>query len=1026
MPGELEPLFARFQSRGDPAALAAVYDRTAAELLRLALHLAGDSARAEDLVQATFLTAIEKADSFRAEQRLLPWLVGILQHHAKEARRREARRPEPERLREPIAQAPLDEAAHEEFTAALDAAIARLPAPLQPVLVLRLRHGLDPVDIAHALRRPPGTVRAQLARGLDRVRRFLPASFAPLLVGLLTPTRGLAAVRDVVLAQAGAASVAAVSATTIGGLLLMKKAIAVIVLAVAGLTTWGFWPPSPPSPEVGPAPAAAVAAAPEAAFERQRAEQVAAQRAELEAPPIEVASLPASGPITNDSRGSMVVRVIYADDRSPAAGVHVRLRNWQRGSEDLFDQRAVTGDDGTLLVTDLEPGPWGVDVDRGGSQRVFIGPGVRSMVTVTIPAGVAVRGVVVDQDQQPVAGARIWLSDRWSWRNGQVVTHSDERGQFHLRSVEANHYIGARARGRTPSALTMVSGEAGEELDVRLVVVGHGATVEGTVRDRQGKVIAGALVLVGRDDQEHRSLSADGIVTPDWAPFLCRTDAEGRYRADDVGLGPLPVQARAAGFGPARQTIETVADGMHRVDLTLEQAGTIAGKFVDANGKPLSGVAVLAFAADPGAATAPTYDEVMNNGGWGEFHRIRGSMLANGAYRVEDVPPGAVCVIAGKPNHGQAQAILQVRSGATVEWSPFLSAALQLSGRVVDAAGQPLQQWTVRINREDGAERTEHGPRYHWTQTDQDGKFSFDRRPSVPHEVIAYERLGKDHRKRAEQAGVLPGAPILLMVPEQSRPDGALVGRVLDGGGRPSTSATVWVWCAEHELSRHEGTDDAGAFALRELPAGRYWVRVTSEDHAWLNVGFRDVGAQGATQLGDLRLQAGARLRGRLMAADRALLQAARLAIAGDAGEAGSLQIHEDGYRSSPLAPGNYTLELSGPGIASQRRKLTMAATDQQLDVHVLRGVEHRMRITASPTVAAQRWVHVMVGQANEPVATKSALRTGDEFSCTLCLRPGHYDVTVFSDGGKYKAEGRIEVSDDGSGRPQETVLRLQ
>ena len=44
--------------------MAAVYDAAAAELLRLATHLAPDTAAAEDLLQATFLTAIEKAQSY--------------------------------------------------------------------------------------------------------------------------------------------------------------------------------------------------------------------------------------------------------------------------------------------------------------------------------------------------------------------------------------------------------------------------------------------------------------------------------------------------------------------------------------------------------------------------------------------------------------------------------------------------------------------------------------------------------------------------------------------------------------------------------------------------------------------------------------------------------------------------------------------------------------------------------------------------------------------------------------------------
>ena len=56
---DTDQLFARFCRHGDAAALGAVFDATATELLRIACHLAGNRADAEDLVQRTFLAAIE-------------------------------------------------------------------------------------------------------------------------------------------------------------------------------------------------------------------------------------------------------------------------------------------------------------------------------------------------------------------------------------------------------------------------------------------------------------------------------------------------------------------------------------------------------------------------------------------------------------------------------------------------------------------------------------------------------------------------------------------------------------------------------------------------------------------------------------------------------------------------------------------------------------------------------------------------------------------------------------------------------
>src|SRR5687768_3677050 len=92
---ELSPedrLFALFRRTGDPSALAEVFDRTAAEALRVALHLADSMHDAEDLVQQTFVAAIEDAHRYDPNRRFLPWLLGILAHQARSTRRSRKRR----------------------------------------------------------------------------------------------------------------------------------------------------------------------------------------------------------------------------------------------------------------------------------------------------------------------------------------------------------------------------------------------------------------------------------------------------------------------------------------------------------------------------------------------------------------------------------------------------------------------------------------------------------------------------------------------------------------------------------------------------------------------------------------------------------------------------------------------------------------------------------------------------------------------------------------------------------------------
>ncbi|HEX6813036.1 MAG TPA: sigma factor [Planctomycetota bacterium] len=85
-------LFVRYAARGDVDALGEVFDRTAPKLLRLAMHVARTADDAEDLLQATFVLAMRKANEFDAKQPLLPWLSGILAGAARNLARRNARR----------------------------------------------------------------------------------------------------------------------------------------------------------------------------------------------------------------------------------------------------------------------------------------------------------------------------------------------------------------------------------------------------------------------------------------------------------------------------------------------------------------------------------------------------------------------------------------------------------------------------------------------------------------------------------------------------------------------------------------------------------------------------------------------------------------------------------------------------------------------------------------------------------------------------------------------------------------------
>jgi len=250
----LDRLFRRFRDRHDGAALAAVFDATSRELFEVACHLIRDPVEAEDLVQATFLAAIRHSGDYDGSSPLKGWLYGILWREGAKVRRSAAQRADPHRLadvarhevrREPE---PIEGLLALEVPAAVDRALEKLPARYREVLDPLIREGRPPEDIASALHRSPGTVRSQIHRGMERLRRVLPDDFVPVsgLVGF--SIRGLSKVRGEVLQAAGFSPAAAAGASalalnaTIGGLVMSKGALiaGAAALSVAAVAWFGY------------------------------------------------------------------------------------------------------------------------------------------------------------------------------------------------------------------------------------------------------------------------------------------------------------------------------------------------------------------------------------------------------------------------------------------------------------------------------------------------------------------------------------------------------------------------------------------------------------------------------------------------------------------------------------------------------------------------------------------------------------------------------------------------------------------
>lgn len=180
-----ERAFARALAAGDARAFDRFVERQATPVLRICYRILGRLDEAEDAAQEAFVLAFKARRTFRADGSPDAWMARIATREAWRRRSRSKRRE--------AAQLPIDAAVAEllvdlsdpaaetllaEQGEAVRDAVAALPEPYREVIALRYFGDLGPAAIASAIGRPEGTVRAQISRGLSRLRLRL-RSFHP-------------------------------------------------------------------------------------------------------------------------------------------------------------------------------------------------------------------------------------------------------------------------------------------------------------------------------------------------------------------------------------------------------------------------------------------------------------------------------------------------------------------------------------------------------------------------------------------------------------------------------------------------------------------------------------------------------------------------------------------------------------------------------------------------------------------------------------------------------------------------------
>jgi len=157
---------------GDSAAFTEIVRQHHVDMLKVCLAIAGDSTVAEEAVQAAWALAWRRLPSLRDGDRLRSWLVSIAANQARDALRRQRRRPVVELDVAEAIEGSRDPGANP-GDIDLRNAMRRLDPTDRALVALRYVAGLDSFELGRALGMSASGTRARLARILDRLRMEL-------------------------------------------------------------------------------------------------------------------------------------------------------------------------------------------------------------------------------------------------------------------------------------------------------------------------------------------------------------------------------------------------------------------------------------------------------------------------------------------------------------------------------------------------------------------------------------------------------------------------------------------------------------------------------------------------------------------------------------------------------------------------------------------------------------------------------------------------------------------------------------
>ena len=956
----------------------------------------------DEIVQQTWLQACEHRG--KPVEKPRAWLGTIVRNVTKNLLRREHRNRNREQAAATTSVAPssFELMQREERRRKLVKLIDTLPTAQREVMLLRYFEGMPPRDIATQLGLPATTVWNLHRRAVQRLRHALDeaagdngqsrsAWLLPLLSTPWTPAIVADSTPVGTTAPASSLQASSLSAGLLAGSIAItmktKLVAAAAVLAAIALTV--YWPdtavPAPASNQTSTLDNANAATGTNLTHgpTDTQAYATAADR--------QVAIVPSTEQALT---GTLEVTVRHGG-KTKGPAQHATISYYRSDEDRRLARRCRSNEAGFAIITGLQPGQLIVLGDRHGrGQRVEIEAGKTATVEITYPDGMLLRGLVVDDNQQPVAGALIETAMALMvGRDPEVLAITDADGRFTIPSAFRPCMIGARAQGFLASKLQMAYAAIGSEVDVKIQLLPGGGTVDGTVVDEHGEPIADALISIGAG-----KLQGLGNGTADDAPplpALVRSDQDGKFRALSIPPGDAPVWARARDKAPWRDTCTVANYGTSALRITMQRGGVLRGFVRTPDGKTVAKAEVV-------------------HGDWQQAEHTQTRSAQDGAFELRGLPLGRVEVRAEHDDEGRITQMVDLAPGKALERDLVLSRGLELRGKVVNEKGLPV----ANVHIEATSERTP--TEKHWlgyTRTDEAGSYLIPNCPvSRPLRVEFSSKWIAPHVVKDFDPRKGP-----LNVTVKSVGNNAfIVGRIVDPNGKPIAGARISPRSDErNQYLSNPTTKEDGKFTIGPIPEGIWKLAISHENHPSQTITSHRLGGEERWDMGQIALEPGGTA---IIKPQSVPGKDLSFMIAATESKARWSLRPSDEPVTPILRPGDYLLQAWGKRAAAQVVRFTIVAGLQtEIPLHTQVGVKQRLEFNYDKENEAIFGATLAVYREDDKIVDRwLATKPRADWGYDLWLLPGTYRVTL---SGKLRAETTVTI---GATEPDPLTITLK